>query len=89
MPGLGQAVRTALFVALDVGLAFAANEWREARNDAALAEHALDSIREESALNREAAADSRDYHEALQDTLRKRPVAGSRSSPCTSSNEAS
>ena len=70
----GSVVRSALFealfVVLGVVLALGANEWRQARNDRALAEQALQSIREEMALNRAAVQEAVAYHGFLIDTLR-------------------
>lgn len=53
------------FVVLGVVLAFAANEWREARENAQAAEQALEAVIEELEQNRDAVAGSLAYHEQL------------------------
>lgn len=54
---------------LGVVLALAANEWRQARAERALAADALESIREELVENRRLVAEAQAYHAALSDTL--------------------
>ncbi len=70
----------ALFVVLGVVLAFAANEWREGRNEKKHAQTALEGIINELEVNRSAVESSLLYHYHLTDTLRQiysqNPVLG-------------
>lgn len=61
----------ALFVVLGVVLAFAANEWREGRNEKKHAQTALEGVINELEVNRSAVESSLLYHYHLTDTLRQ------------------
>lgn len=61
----------ALFVVLGVVLAFAANEWRESRNEKKHAQTALEGVINELGVNRSAVESSLLYHYHLTDTLRQ------------------
>ncbi len=65
------------FVVLGVFLALVANEWRANANARAHAASARATIVEEVRSNREALAESRDYHERIFDSLRVRMPPGS------------
>jgi hypothetical protein len=73
-PATRQALLAALleagFLVLGVVLAFAVNEWREAREDRDRAEAALVSVVEELRSNRDAVAEARQYHVGLLTRLR-------------------
>lgn len=72
-PATRQALLAALleagFVVLGVVLAFAVNEWRQAREDRDRAEAALASVVEELRSNRQAVAEAREYHVGLLNRL--------------------
>ncbi|MDX1536962.1 hypothetical protein [Arsukibacterium sp.] len=62
---IGPALFEAAFVVLGVVLALAANEWRQNRADIAQANTALTEIVRELEANRQAVADSLEYHRGL------------------------
>lgn len=68
-------------VVLGVVLAFAANEWRKARDDAERARHALEAVAHELEANREAVAASQAYHQEKMLGLRAAIQAGETVAP--------
>ena len=78
---VGPAVFEASFVVLGVVLAYAVNEWREAREHRRRATAATSAITAELQANRDAVRAASAYHLSLLDTLRVPRAPGWRPSP--------
>jgi hypothetical protein len=65
----GEVPRDVLLIVLGAVLAFAGEEWRDARHRRERAEVAIESIRRELTLNRDLVAAAREHHRHMADTL--------------------
>lgn len=68
---LGRVPRDIVLIVIGAGLAFATEEWRDARQRTTRVDIAIAGIRNELALNRTLVAKARDRHRYLADTLGK------------------